>query len=77
MTAWLSLCRVSHKAASVGRVPGQAGPALGVEGTAWSDRGWAAEPGFARGPWVAPRLTGLSVAGSSPPRSGCLEYVLF
>ena len=37
MTARLSLCRVSHKAASVGRVPGQAGPALGVEGTAWRD----------------------------------------
>lgn len=39
------LCRVSHKSVSVGRAPGQAGPALGVEETEWSDRGWAITAG--------------------------------
>lgn len=77
MTAWLSPCRVSHKAASVGRVPGQAGPALGVEGTAWSDRGWAAEARVRSWALGCSPAYGPFCGWELPPRPGCLEDVLF
>lgn len=46
MTAWLALCRVSHRLPAWEGLLGQAGPAHAwVEGAAWHDRGCACLPG--------------------------------
>lgn len=62
MTTRLSPCRVGQQAVSVGRVPGQAEPGLGAEGTACRDRGRAAMAGVCSG---AP---GASALASRPSR---------